>query len=146
MTLLFENSRKYHQNQMHEICFDITAPALVFLYGDLGAGKTTLVSQYIANMIGKKPEDITSPTYTYYNIYGSIYHFDLYRLHSYDQFVSIGGEEILDTQDGLIFVEWPQILEPYYTPDISIYLTHDSQDENIRHIEIKKYDTTCGKK
>ncbi|MBT3728584.1 hypothetical protein HOF65_00670 [bacterium] len=40
-----------------------------------------------------------SPTYTYYNKYNNIYHFDLYKLKSYDEFFAIGGEDILDNNN-----------------------------------------------
>ena len=55
---------------------------------------------------------VKSPTYVYYNKYGeNVYHFDLYRLGSYDDFVNIGGEEILDDRENICLVEWPELLE-----------------------------------
>ncbi len=68
---------------------------LVFLRGDLGAGKTAFVKAMAKKLsVG---EDVKSPTYVYYRKYGSfLYHFDLYRVEDYETFVNIGGEEILD--------------------------------------------------
>jgi len=62
----------------------------IFLRGDLGVGKTTLSKHIISTLLGT-PITVKSPTYTYYNKYDqNIYHFDLYRLQTYDDFVNIG--------------------------------------------------------
>ena len=82
-----------------------------------------------------KKQNITSPTYTYYNKYNDIYHFDLYRLKDYNEFFAIGAEDILDNNDGVILVEWPELIEKYYKPDIEIILKKtDNEDE--REIEV----------
>lgn len=64
----------------------------IFLRGELGAGKTTLAKRMISEFLGKDVA-VKSPTYIYYNRYGGndipIYHFDLYRLGSYDEFINI---------------------------------------------------------
>lgn len=126
--------KSYGLDNIDEIEVKCTKPCIIFLYWDLGAGKTTL-SQKIINRYTKQNYNITSPTYVYYNIYEDITHFDLYRLGDYDQFVSIWWEEILDNNEGLILVEWPEILEKYYKADIEIRLTK-TQEENERNIEI----------
>ena len=113
----------------------ISKPCLVFLYGDLGAGKTTLSRMIISKYVGKQLE-VTSPTYVYYNKYEEAYHFDLYRMQEYDEFVSIGWEEILDNNEGLVLIEWPEILEKYYKPDVKIYLKK-TDIEGERRIEVK---------
>ncbi len=113
--------QSYSLDNLQELQISIKKPSIIFLYGDLWAGKTTLCQ----NIIRKNTHidnDVTSPTYVYYNKYEDIYHFDLYRARDYDEFVSIGWEEILDNNEGIILVEWPQILEKYYKADIEIYL------------------------
>ncbi len=72
-----------------------------------------------------------SPTYIYYNRYGeNIYHFDLYRLQSYDDFVNIGGEEILDNLENICLIEWPELLAERYEPTIDIeILKTEKEDE-----------------
>jgi len=117
---------------------DIQKPSIIFLYGDLWAGKTTLsqsiIEQYVQNI-----EVVTSPTYVYYNKYKGVYHFDLYRLRDYDEFISIWWEEILDNNDGIILIEWPELLEKYYSPDIKIYIEKTSiEDERLIDIQYKK--------
>lgn len=113
---------------------NITLPissGIVFLYGNLGAGKTSFVQSQLARL---GFDDVTSPTYVYYNTYGDNYHFDLYRQSDYEEFVSIGGEEILDNATGLVFIEWPQNLEPFYTPDLIIRI--DLLENGTRKIEL----------
>ncbi|MDD2871075.1 MAG: tRNA (adenosine(37)-N6)-threonylcarbamoyltransferase complex ATPase subunit type 1 TsaE [Candidatus Gracilibacteria bacterium] len=126
--------KKYSINNIGSLKIDISKPCLVFLKGDLGAGKTT-ITKHIINNILNIPNHITSPTYTYYNKYDDVYHFDLYRLKSYDEFFAIGGEDILDNNNGVIIIEWPEILENYYKPDITISLKK-TQKEDEREIEI----------
>ncbi len=134
----------YKENNLIDLPLDIKIPNLIFLYGDLWAGKTTL-SKYIINNILWFKGNVKSPTYTYYNKYIGeawiykwkiIHHFDLYRLKNYDEFFAIGGEEILDNNEWIILVEWPEILEGYYNADIIIKLQkNDNEDE--REIEVK---------
>ena len=67
-------------------------PFVVLLYGDLGAGKTAFVRGF--TKIISPNSRVKSPTYTIVNEYLSgkrpLYHFDLYRIESYDDFLSIG--------------------------------------------------------
>ena len=119
---------------MDSLNIKIKRPCLIFLRGDLWAWKTTL-SKYILNILVWIKDDVTSPTYTYYNKYKDNYHFDLYRLWDYDEFFAIGAEEILDNNSGVILVEWPEIIEKYYSPDIEIILSKTDIEEE-REIEI----------
>lgn len=75
-----------------------------------------------------------SPTYIYYNKYGDhIYHFDLYRLQTYDDFVNIGGEEILDNPENICLIEWPELLEGRYKPmiDVKIWKTEKEDEREV---------------
>lgn len=118
---------------LSEIQIPIHPPAVIFLYGTLGAGKTTFVSHFLKNKFSNIGE-IVSPTYMYYQKYLDNYHFDLYRLSSYEEFVQIGGEEILENNEGYIFIEWPQILESYIRPDVSLFFSEISGKEDEREI------------
>lgn len=121
---------KYTLNTLCDIDINFCIPSICFMEGDLGSGKTTL-TQYILRSKLWINQDITSPTYTYYNKYITsegieIYHFDLYRISNYDEFIAIGGEEILDNNSGIIFIEWPDILKKHYTPNVHIYIEKPS--------------------
>ncbi len=93
---------------------------LVFLYGPLGAGKTTFVKG-VSSFFGVDVNRVKSPSFTILNIYrGSsvrIYHIDLFRASPEDIPLV---EEYLDPFDGVSLVEWPQILEDEFNPDYVI--------------------------
>ena len=128
--------KKYSLDNLDSLTFTIKKPSIVFLYWDLGAGKTTLTQYLIRKVLWDNEIQITSPTYVYYNKYDEVYHFDLYRLENYDEFISIWGEEVFDNKQWIIFVEWPQILEHNYAPDYKIFLEKtDSEKERIIRIE-----------
>ncbi|GAB4448780.1 MAG: tRNA (adenosine(37)-N6)-threonylcarbamoyltransferase complex ATPase subunit type 1 TsaE [Bacteroidia bacterium] len=87
---------------------------IFLLYGNLGAGKTTLVQAF--GKILNVTEHITSPTFSIMHEYHfqnkqKIYHFDLYRLKSVEELKAIGFEDILYNDYYLCFIEWPDIAE-----------------------------------
>ena len=122
---------------------DIKPWNIIFLNWDLAAWKTTLTKHILNNLFNINKE-ITSPTYTYYNKYDflnnwkkiNIYHFDLYRLNNYEEFIHIWWEEILDDENNISIIEWPDIIKNYYNPNIDVYLSKTS-NKNERSIKIK---------
>jgi len=80
--------------------------AIVFLRGDLAAGKTTL-TQAIARAQGIE-SDVTSPTFSLQHVYGeTLYHYDLYRI-GMDEFLSLGLFEEFE-REGWHLVEWGSV-------------------------------------
>ena len=130
-----KTTKSYSLDDLNRIDIALKKPMIVFLCGDLWSGKTTLSQHILWNILGIKNE-ICSPTYTYYNKYDDHYHFDLYRLSHYDEFFAIWWEEILDNNAWIILIEWPEIIQKYYSPDITISLEKDPQEENVRNISI----------
>ena len=88
----------------------LTAPRVVVLRGDLGAGKTTLVKGWLAALGAAQVEEVTSPTFTLVHEYeakrGKVYHLDLYRLETEQELAALGIYEMADEPGAVVLVEW----------------------------------------
>jgi len=88
----------------------LSAPRVVVLRGDLGAGKTTLVKGWVAALKAGTEEDVTSPTFTLVHEYvgpkGKVYHLDLYRLETERELATLGLEEMAAEPDAVVLIEW----------------------------------------
>lgn len=112
---------------------------IVFLDGDLGTGKTTLVKE-ILFALGTK-EKVKSPTFTIIEPYElnnkNIYHIDLYRINDPSELEIIGLREYLNESEAIIFIEWPEksfgFLKKF---DLKISLKHSSEKERKCKIEL----------
>lgn len=90
----------------------LSAGDVVCLYGDLGAGKTSL-SYGIALGLEVRTEYITSPTFAFVNEYEGrvpFYHIDLYRMRDPAELENIGFREYLES-DGATVIEWAERAE-----------------------------------
>ena len=108
---------------------------VVCLFGELGAGKTTMVKG-IASSQGIAERDITSASFTIIAEYDTavpFYHIDLYRATD-DEIPDLGLHEYLES-DGISVIEWAERAESEI-PDKSINVRLNYSDENCREIEI----------
>ena len=115
------------------------AAFVVFLDGDLGTGKTTLVKEIIF-ALGVK-EKVKSPTFTIIEPYElnneNIYHVDLYRIIDSSELEIIGLREYLNESNAIIFIEWPEKSYGYLKKfDLRISLKHLSENERKCRIEL----------
>jgi|SRR6187402_1601691 len=111
----------------------------VFLfYGDMGAGKTTLIKS-LCGALGSN-DNITSPTFAIVNEYAGggdkIYHFDFYRLKNQNEALDLGSDEYFYSGN-YCFIEWPEKI-PDILPDKYIRVNLQVQDDNSRKITLDK--------
>ena len=89
-----------------------TKSKTILFYGDMGAGKTTLIKRLVKAL--GVTDAVSSPTYALVNQYqsdkGAVYHFDFYRINDDSEALDIGLEEYL-ASDAWNFIEWPQKVE-----------------------------------
>ena len=81
------------------------------LHGELGAGKTQFVRGLLAGL-GGDPHTVSSPTFVLLNVYDTgrlrVFHLDAYRVHGPDDFDAIGFSELLEQDNGVVVIEWPE--------------------------------------
>jgi tRNA threonylcarbamoyladenosine biosynthesis protein TsaE len=123
-----------------DLANSLPAGIVIALIGNLGSGKTTF-TQGFAKGLGIS-EHVGSPTFKLVSEYdgqkGKLIHVDAYRLEGIDDFLNIGGEDILATPKAIILIEWGDKLESILPPDaIRISFERVLDVENERLISIK---------
>ncbi len=122
----------------------LAPPALLFLTGDLGAGKTCFVQGLARGLQVPEDEPVTSPTFTLMNQYrgrAPLYHFDLYRLGGLDDLLDLGFEEYL-YGDGVTVVEWAE--RATGLEDDALCLHFSQIDDASRRVSFRCRDGLCG--
>ena len=109
-------SLKDTKNFSKNISKIIKAGDIIFLYGEIGVGKTTFVRFFINHLEiknGIKNSDVLSPTFNIVYDYDvkniKILHYDLYRLKNYKDISQLGMFET--SNDSIKIVEWPELIE-----------------------------------
>ena len=114
---------------------------IIFLYGEIGVGKTTFV-RHLINSHQKENKleltEVTSPTFNLCNHYQikniKINHYDLFRLKSEDDLKSL---DLFDeNSDTVTLVEWPQIINNKPKNLIELYFEYEN-DHQKRSVKIK---------
>ena len=110
---IFSNSVQETKKFAKKISKKIKQSQVVALKGDLGSGKTTF-SQGFAKGLGID-QHVGSPTFKLVSEYvGSslnLYHVDCYRLNNIQEFLNLGGENLLLPDNGITLIEWADIIQ-----------------------------------
>lgn len=118
---------------------ELAPPSLVLLFGDLGAGKTTLVKGIVNGLGLAREEEVTSPSFVFVHEYRNrtiLYHVDLYRVERPAELESLGLDDFL-AENAFVLVEWAERLGlPASRDAIRIYL--QVADERCRHIRVER--------
>lgn len=115
----------------------ISSSAVIAFTGDLGAGKTTFIKG-LAKALGYSGE-VSSPTFAIVHEYIGgrlpLYHFDMYRVESWESLYSTGFFEYMET-DAVLAVEWSENIENALPDDLITVDITRGEDDNERVILI----------
>ncbi|MEK9785541.1 MAG: tRNA (adenosine(37)-N6)-threonylcarbamoyltransferase complex ATPase subunit type 1 TsaE [Gammaproteobacteria bacterium] len=119
----------------------LKAPMVIFLEGDLGAGKTTFVRGVLQGLGAS--DAVLSPTYTLVEEYSTndfvVHHLDLYRLTKPQDLEGLGFRDRVG-HESVVFIEWPERAEPHLPePDHRIQLSY--RDEGRALLILSDSDT-----
>ena len=135
------SSEKKTEELANKIIKKIKKGDIIFLYGEIGVGKTTFV-RYLINSFQKinKNEltEVTSPTFNLLNEYQvnglKINHYDLFRLKSLKEIKNLDLFE--DKSDTITLVEWPEMIKEKPKNLIELIFRYDNNHQE-RFIEIR---------
>lgn len=110
---------------------------IVAFYGQMGAGKTTLIREIVA-LLGSN-DVVTSPTFALVNQYSTaegepVYHFDFYRINRLEEAFDLGYEEYFYSGD-LCLIEWSEKIGELLPEDVMTVTIHVNS-ESSRTFEI----------
>lgn len=107
----------------------------ILFYGEMGAGKTTLIKSLV-KALGAE-DTASSPTFSLVNVYstpnGMVNHFDFYRIEDETEALDMGIEEYLEA-DAWNFIEWPQNIQFLLGEDFHI-IELKAQEGNHRKLK-----------
>ncbi|MBQ7504120.1 MAG: tRNA (adenosine(37)-N6)-threonylcarbamoyltransferase complex ATPase subunit type 1 TsaE [Ruminococcus sp.] len=121
-----------------EFSKNLNGNEIIAMYGELGAGKTAF-ARGLARGLGVE-DAVSSPTFAIVNEYQgvySIYHFDMYRIESWNDLDSIGFFDYVD--NGVIIIEWSENIEGALPNDIIRININKTNNENERIIRIEGF-------
>ena len=130
------NSAAETEKFARELAASLKPDDVLAFYGGLGIGKTTFV-RGLALGLGSLDE-VSSPTFSLVHEYRStpkLYHFDMYRVTSFDDLYSTGFFDYLET-GAILAIEWSENIEDAL-PDRTIRVTFERLEEEKRRITLE---------
>ena len=135
------SSEKKTEELANKVSKKLKPGNIIFLYGEMGVGKTTFI-RYLINKLQKDNEldqtEITSPTFNLLNEYQinkiRIDHYDLFRLKSAQELKNLGLFE--DSLNTITLIEWPQIIKEKPKNFIEFKFEY-GKDHQTRSVQIK---------
>lgn len=121
-----------------EFAATLNGGEIVLLSGELGAGKTAFVKG-LAAALGITDE-VTSPTFTLMNVYRgalTLYHFDVYRLHSGEEAYAAGLTEFFGEAGSVSCIEWWENVADAIVGD-TIKITINYLENEMREINVER--------
>ena len=113
---------------------------IVAVYGEMGAGKTTAIKQWLRSI--NSQDAGSSPTFSLVNEYdspgGSIFHFDFYRISNLEEAQDIGLEDYFDSGRPC-WIEWPDKISELL-PENTNCLNIVAQSNNFRKVTLETYE------
>ena len=135
------SSEKKTEEIANKILDRIKLGDVVFLYGEMGVGRTTFIKYFINSLQKKnrsKLTEVTSPTFNLLNQYEidriKINHYDLFRLKSTEELNNLNLFN--DSMNAITFIEWPEIIKKKPKNLIELIFKYDD-DHKKRSIQIK---------
>ena len=135
------SSEKKTEELVYKFLKKLKPGNVIFLYGEMGVGKTTFI-RYLINGFQKannlKLTEVTSPTFNLMNEYQinkiKIFHYDLYRLKSEEEIINL--ELFEDNLNTITLIEWPQNIKKKPNNLIELQFKYEN-DHQKRSVGIK---------
>ena len=127
-----ESTKELAENLAHYL----KGGEIIFLYGEMGIGKTTFI-RYLINQFQKiknlKLTEVTSPTFNLLNEYQVknlvIKHYDLFRLKDKSEIINLDLFE--NNKNSITLVEWPQLINKEQSPKtIDLTFAYENKLQN----------------
>ncbi len=132
------SSEKKTEELAKKISKKIKLGDILFLYGDMGVGKTTFI-KYLINSFQKKNKlkitEVTSPTFNLLNEYKinqiKINHYDLFRIKSDKELINL--DLFGESQGSITLIEWPQIIKekPKHLIELEFQYKNDYKKRSV---------------
>lgn len=136
MKTIFSHSEQDTLSAAAEFSEKLRGGDVVAFRGGMGMGKTVFVRGCVSSL--GNDSDVSSPTFAIVNDYGGdikLYHFDMYRVETWDSLYSTGFFDYMN-EKSILFIEWSENIENVL-PENTIYVEFSrGETDNDRKIEI----------